>query len=66
MPRHAASPRSTPIAVSASSKDRGLLSPLGDGQLDIHDEAGLREVAQFDASYLYGEGDLAPGALDDA
>jgi CRP-like cAMP-binding protein len=59
----------TPVHANRSFrilKERGLLSPLGDGQLDIHDEAGLREVAQFDASYLYGEGDLAPGALDDA
>ena len=39
-----------------------IVTPMQGGSID---EAGLREVAQFDASYLYGEGDLAPGSLDD-
>ncbi|AKM06298.1 Crp/Fnr family transcriptional regulator [Pelagerythrobacter marensis] len=58
----------TPVHANRSFrtlKERGLLTPLGDGRLEIHDEAALRDLAQFDASYLYGEGDLAPTTLED-
>lgn len=46
-------------------KERGVLVPLGDGRLEIIDEAQLRALGQFDGSYLYGEGELALGALTD-
>lgn len=46
-------------------KERGVLVPLGDGRLEIIDESQLRALGQFDGSYLYGEGELALGALTD-
>ncbi|WP_338446259.1 Crp/Fnr family transcriptional regulator [Pelagerythrobacter marensis] len=59
----------TPVHANRSFrtlKERGLLTPMGDGRLEIHDERGLRELAQFDGAYLYGEGALAPTALEDS
>lgn len=46
-------------------KERCVLAPLGDGRLEILDEHQLRNLGQFDGSYLYGEGELALAALED-
>jgi CRP-like cAMP-binding protein len=46
-------------------KDRGVLMPHGDGKIEILDEATLRKIGEFEADYLYGEGDLALSSLTD-
>ncbi|RPF71030.1 Crp/Fnr family transcriptional regulator [Aurantiacibacter spongiae] len=59
----------TPVHANRSFKnlrDRGILETHGDGRVTVLDEDGLRRLAQFDGSYLYGEGDLALDGLYDA
>ncbi len=46
-------------------KERGILSMEGEGKLRILDEESLRRLCSFDASYLYGAGDLALHKLAD-
>jgi len=46
-------------------KKRGYLLPHGDGRLEILDEPGLRQLSEFDGTYLYGGGALALDSLDD-
>ncbi|MBH9536583.1 Crp/Fnr family transcriptional regulator [Novosphingopyxis sp. YJ-S2-01] len=58
----------TPVHANRSFRnlrERGLLKPHGDGQIEILDEQGLRVIGEFDPSYLYGEGELALDGLKD-
>ncbi|AKH44117.1 CRP-like cAMP-binding protein [Altererythrobacter atlanticus] len=46
-------------------KERGILTPLGDGRMEILDEPALRELGEFSGDYLYGTGQLAVESLHD-
>ena len=46
-------------------RERGILEPKGDGQIEILDEPALRRLGEFEPDYLYGEGALALEALED-
>lgn len=46
-------------------RERGFLSPNGEGWLEILDEDGLRQLGEFRSDYLYGKDELAPATLKD-
>ena len=46
-------------------RERGVLDPQGDGRIVILDEKELNRIAEFDGSYLYGDGELHLDALKD-
>ena len=58
----------TPVHANRSFKnlkERGILTPHGDGKIEILDEERLRALGEFDGSYLYAEGALAIDGLAD-
>ena len=58
----------TPVHANRSFRtlrERGILDPRGDGQIIVLDEGRLRDLCDFNADYLYGEGELALDTLED-
>lgn len=58
----------TPVHANRSFKNlkaRGILTPHGEGRIEILDEARLRQLGEFDGAYLYGTGELALKELTD-
>ena len=46
-------------------RERGILDTGGDGRIIILDEEALHTISQFKGDYLYGDGELALGRLED-